>query len=217
MRPTRQHLLATSCLRALPCLTNASFISSPVGRGYVTVRDERVRYACLPTLDGCGRQPGQEAEDHAAIGRYRRAYGRVHCEPLATKACGDQQQWRALAGKSGCAKCSKCSKCLPLPDLVQIERIEQREGSAATPLAAPGIGTPKEWRERLREVLSTPCPSDMPGDRWECACRGIEQFARAWAAKAMSLGWTFDELFAFEEPFANVSLLGAARFIGTQR
>ena len=59
-----------------------------------------------------------------------------------------------------------------------------------------------------------PAPSDMPGDRWECACRGIEQFARAWAAKAMSLGWTFDELFAFEEPFANVSLLGAARFIG---
>jgi hypothetical protein len=101
----------------------------------------------------------------------------------------------------------------PFRHFVEIEQIEQREDSAATPLAAPGIGTPKEWRERLREVLSTPCPSDMPGDRWECACRGIEQFVRAWAAKAMSLGWTFDELFAFEEPFANVSLLGAAWFI----
>jgi hypothetical protein len=30
----------------------------------------------------------------------------------------------------------------------------------------------------------------------------------------MSLGWTFDELFALVEPFANVSLRGAAWFVG---
>ena len=42
----------------------------------------------------------------------------------------------------------------------------------------------------------------------------FEQFAQQWAAKAKSLGWTFDELFAFREPFANVSLQGAAWFVG---
>jgi hypothetical protein len=30
----------------------------------------------------------------------------------------------------------------------------------------------------------------------------------------MRLGWTFDELFAFAEPFANVSRQGAAWFVG---
>jgi hypothetical protein len=30
----------------------------------------------------------------------------------------------------------------------------------------------------------------------------------------MRLGWTFDELFALAEPFANVSLQGAAWFVG---
>ena len=32
----------------------------------------------------------------------------------------------------------------------------------------------------------------------------------------MSLGWTFAELFAVAEPFANVSLQGAAWFVGTR-
>ena len=30
----------------------------------------------------------------------------------------------------------------------------------------------------------------------------------------MSLGWTFEDLFALREPFANVSLQGAAWFMG---
>jgi hypothetical protein len=30
----------------------------------------------------------------------------------------------------------------------------------------------------------------------------------------MSLGWTFDKLFALVEPFANMSLQGAAWFVG---
>jgi hypothetical protein len=32
----------------------------------------------------------------------------------------------------------------------------------------------------------------------------------------MSLGWTFDELLALAEPFANLSLQGAAWFVATQ-
>jgi hypothetical protein len=31
----------------------------------------------------------------------------------------------------------------------------------------------------------------------------------------MGLGWTFEDLFALREPFANVSLQGAAWFIGS--
>lgn len=41
-----------------------------------------------------------------------------------------------------------------------------------------------------------------------------KQFAQQWSAKARSLGWTFDELFALREPRANVSLQGAAWFVG---
>jgi hypothetical protein len=32
--------------------------------------------------------------------------------------------------------------------------------------------------------------------------------------KAMSLGWDYEDLFALVEPFANVSLQGAAWFVG---
>jgi hypothetical protein len=62
--------------------------------------------------------------------------------------------------------------------------------------------------------LSQRCPEPESHERWACACGGIEQFAQQWAAKAKNLGWTFDELFALHEPFANVSLRGAAWFIG---
>jgi hypothetical protein len=57
-------------------------------------------------------------------------------------------------------------------------------------------------------------PTACPPNRWVSACGGIEQFARGWAAKAMSLGWTFEELFARAAPFANASLQGAAWFVG---
>jgi hypothetical protein len=84
-----------------------------------------------------------------------------------------------------------------------------RERAEPTPL-----NTPDSWGERLYEFLSRRRPEDTSIDRWVCACRGVEQFARGWAANAMSLGWTFDELFALAEPFANVSLQGAAWFVG---
>ena len=43
---------------------------------------------------------------------------------------------------------------------------------------------------------------------------GVEQVARGWTAKAMALGWTFEELFALRDPFANGSLQGAGWFVG---
>lgn len=40
------------------------------------------------------------------------------------------------------------------------------------------------------------------------------RFAAEWFSEAIRLGWTPNELFATAEPFANVSLQGAAWFIG---
>jgi hypothetical protein len=71
-----------------------------------------------------------------------------------------------------------------------------------------------EWREAIEQLLSRPCPLAESDERWARACRGAEQFAQGWAAKAVSLGWSLDELFVFAEPFANVSLQGAAWFVG---
>jgi hypothetical protein len=101
----------------------------------------------------------------------------------------------------------------PSRSSVQIELIEQIEQSAGlpgTPSPAANSNISEGWRERLCELVSTPRPDDTSIERWACACRGVEEFARGWAASAMGLGWTFDELFAFVQPFANVSLQGAA-------
>ena len=86
-------------------------------------------------------------------------------------------------------------------------------GTAGTLGTAHGL-YPDGWSKGIERLVSRPCPEAETGERWACACRGVQQFAREWAAKAMSLGWTFDELFALREPFANVSLQGAAWFIG---
>jgi hypothetical protein len=102
----------------------------------------------------------------------------------------------------------------PSRHFVQIEQIEQRTALAATPSRALDNGTPDEWRERLRGVLSAPCLNNIPGERWASARGGVQQFAQVWATKAIRLGWTFDELFALVEPFANVSLQGGAWFVG---
>lgn len=65
----------------------------------------------------------------------------------------------------------------------------------------------------LRELISRPCPDGFAPQRWAALCNGMEYFAHQWAAKAMSLGRTFEELFALRDPFAKVSLQGAAWFI----
>ena len=87
-------------------------------------------------------------------------------------------------------------------------------------LGTPGtVGTalrayPNEWSDAIDRLLSRPCPDAVSAKDWTCACRGVEQFARGWAAKAMALGWTFEELFALRDPFANGSLQGAGWFVG---
>jgi hypothetical protein len=101
----------------------------------------------------------------------------------------------------------------PSRQSVQIELIEQNAGLPGTPSPAAN-NTSDGWRERLCELASTPRPDDTSIERWACACRGVEEFARGWTANAMGLGWTFDELFPFVQPFANVSLQGAAWFVG---
>jgi hypothetical protein len=67
----------------------------------------------------------------------------------------------------------------------------------------------------LRGLISRPCPDGFAPQRWAVLCEGVERFAQEWAAKAMSLGWTFVELFALRDPFANGTLQGAAWFIGS--
>jgi hypothetical protein len=73
---------------------------------------------------------------------------------------------------------------------------------------------PNEWSDAIDRLLSRPCPDAVSAKDWACACRGVEQFARGWAAKAIALGWTFEELFALRDPFANGSLQGAGWFVG---
>jgi hypothetical protein len=98
----------------------------------------------------------------------------------------------------------------------QIEQIEQRRGLRSARLATAtscDCDIPNEWSEAIIRLLSQPCPDAESAERWACASRGLEQFARAWAAKAIGVGWTFDELFALCEPFANTSLQGGAWFV----
>jgi hypothetical protein len=79
----------------------------------------------------------------------------------------------------------------------------------------PDPDVPAEWCQAIDWLLSRSRPEAESAERWAGACSGVKQLAKQWAATAKSLGWTFDELFALAEPFANVSLQGAAWFIGT--
>jgi hypothetical protein len=93
------------------------------------------------------------------------------------------------------------------------ERIEQRTEAAARHASLSG-DICDEWRDRVGQLLSRPCPDGVRVEWWARACRGAQRFAQQRADQAMRLGWTFDELFAFAEPFANVSRQGAAWFVG---
>ena len=68
-------------------------------------------------------------------------------------------------------------------------------GTVGTPGTAPRP-YPNEWSEAIDRLLSRSCPDAVSTKDWTCACRGVEQVARGCAAKAMALGWTFEELFA---------------------
>jgi hypothetical protein len=69
-------------------------------------------------------------------------------------------------------------------------------------------------RALLRELPSTQCPDGFSSDRWAAIRDGAERFAGDWTVTTMSLGWTFEELFDLREPFANVTIQGAAWFVG---
>jgi hypothetical protein len=95
----------------------------------------------------------------------------------------------------------------------EIERLRQlksdiieclRRESALSPTLAARIELPR----------TIPCPADEPPERFERYRAGAIRFAEEWAAEALRAGWTEDELFALAEPFANLSLQGAAWFIG---
>jgi hypothetical protein len=77
-----------------------------------------------------------------------------------------------------------------------------------------GATASNNWRSRLHELSSTPCPEGFSPKRWAILLEGAERFAQQWAGKAMGLGWTFEELFALREPLANLSLQGAVWFVG---
>jgi hypothetical protein len=76
------------------------------------------------------------------------------------------------------------------------------------------VAAPPFLPKRVRELNSCACPEGMSAERWERLREGAVRFAAEWADKALSLGWTEHDLFAFAEPFANVSLQGAAWFVG---
>jgi hypothetical protein len=80
--------------------------------------------------------------------------------------------------------------------------------------ARPAAKPVPEWFEAIYPLLSRSCPDGVAPQRWTVLTGEVEHFAQQWAEKAMSLGWTFEELFALRDPFANASLQGAAWFIG---
>ena len=75
----------------------------------------------------------------------------------------------------------------------------------------PQVGV-QDWLERL---LARPRPDSEPLARWQAHCTGVRQFVEdGWHRKAVALGWTHDGLFTLRDPFANLSLQGAAWFVG---
>jgi hypothetical protein len=100
--------------------------------------------------------------------------------------------------------------------------VSRDEGAtiAALPQGEPkqsgvaGVAASPAWRFRLHELPTAPCPHGFPPQRWPVMRDGAERFAQQWGGKAMGLGWAFGELFDLAEPFANVSLQGAAWFVG---
>jgi hypothetical protein len=96
-----------------------------------------------------------------------------------------------------------------------------RAATPATPATVPQFKHPSvaavatvaatPCAQRLREH---PCPEGFTPARWACLQDGAAGFAEQWADKAISLGWTYEELFGLKEPFGNLSLQGAAWFIG---
>ena len=107
-----------------------------------------------------------------------------------------------------------------LPDLADPEAQRGTAGTegdalhcpSGTSLSAVPVGQlPAEAAERIRALA---CPADFSCTRWQILQNGAARFAEEWGERALALGWTSDELFAFAEPFARVDLQGACWFVG---
>ena len=96
--------------------------------------------------------------------------------------------------------------------------VPQTSKSVTRPPAPPKSSTPRApdnvaaaWTECIPTLR---CPEDFSPERWERLKAGALRFAAEWVRKRSVSAGSFDELFKIAEPFANVSLQGAAWFIG---
>ena len=94
--------------------------------------------------------------------------------------------------------------------------MRRRETRCAVPLGRPLGVSQRDTRpaEVADTIRAYPCPDGFSPSRWGRLQDGAARFAQEWGARAVALGWTESELFAFAEPFARVDLQGAAWFIG---
>jgi hypothetical protein len=95
----------------------------------------------------------------------------------------------------------------------EIERLRQLKSDIVECLRWESA-VPRALAVRVEELRSIPCHADERPDRFERYRAGALRFAAEWAAQALTAGWTEDELFRLEEPFANLAWRGAAWCVG---
>ena len=158
MKPTQRQLLATSSLRDPTVLNERALYQLP---GWSWLRDSERRASALRVLADAGwirRPTALEAEGRVATGRYRRACGRRHREPLATETRRDQD-------RDARAQLFKMFKMFNPPDILcKLNKLNSARAWLRHASPALDSGTPDEWRERLakffRNRASTTCPAN---------------------------------------------------------
>ncbi len=58
---------------------------------------------------------------------------------------------------------------------------------------------PKSWAEGLAKLCTMDTPRDITVPQWESIVKVAALFADSWAMKAMSLGWTVEEIFGIHK------------------
>ena len=136
-------------------LNERALYGSEAGRGYAIVSGGRTRCACSRTADGCGGRSALEAEGRVEIGRYRRAYGRLHGEPLATETAEINRDAALTHTVQNIQNVQNGRSSL---SFVQIEHIEQRKV-----LPAPVLGDTRVFRQRYsKSVVRSDCWATVP-------------------------------------------------------
>src|ERR1700720_4279145 len=101
---------------------------------------------------------------------------------------GIMREVRAKAYPSSPAKTANLLKNAPnfssLAKLAALAEINSEVAEAA-PRDNQTSYRVADWHKAIEQLLSRPRPVAESDERWARACRGTEQFARAWAAKAM--------------------------------